>query len=428
MGFVVVGTLFAAALSAGFGRAAMASPPLLSGQFYGGANAVEAEAMVASLSVGLGSASAAACPCSGSNGHTVADTVSTLSVGPGGSLVSATTNRSTAYGLKTATTATTFQTTTISNLNVLGGLITADVIKAAARVDATSSALTQTTAASTLTNLVIAGQPIKANVAENTVIPLPGLGSVTVKFVDTGTYGTQAIAVEVEMLRVSIDTANSLGLPVGSVLVVGEAFAGYNRVQPAASISGLAETLAVTVNAGSLLQEAAVAGATSGISTCAGTGGATVKDSVENLSAAGLLSLTTANTTAYGGPVGSSTVAKTTSSVAKISLLGGLITASGIVAAAEEVRIGNVSKAHTLNTSFGGLSVAGVAITGAVAPNTVITLPALGYVVLNEQPPASGGHIQVNGLHIIILSDNSLGLPIGAQIFVAHADATATAF
>jgi hypothetical protein len=34
----------------------------------------------------------------------------------------------------------------------------------------------------------------------------------------------------------------------------------------------------------------------------------------------------------------------------------------------------------------------------------------------------------VNGLHIVVGSSNSYGLPVGAQIFVSHAEATATAF
>jgi hypothetical protein len=222
-------------------------------------------------------------------------------------------------------------------------------------------------------NLVIAGQKIDPAVAENTAIQVANLGTVTVKFVNQVIYGTQAAGIEVEMLRIQVNQSNSLGLPVGAVIVVGEAFAGYNRVQPGATIGGYAETLAVTANAGSLLQAAAAGGALSDVGGCSGTGGTTLTDTVDNLSAGGLLTLGTATTTAFGGPVGKANVAKTTSTLANLSLLGGLITATSIEADAEESRTGNVSTASTLGSTFGSLVVAGVPVAENVAPNTVIS-------------------------------------------------------
>ena len=113
-------------------------------------------------------------------------------------------------------------------------------------------------------------------------------------------------------------------------------------------------------------------------------------------------------------------------SIGQISLLGGLITANSILAVAEESRTGGKSTASSLGSSFGSLNVAGVAIASTVPANTTIALTNLGYVVLNEQPPASDNHIQVNGLHVYVTTANSLGLPVGAEIFLAHAEATAT--
>jgi hypothetical protein len=424
---------WAGALGLGMAGAAMpqtaiAATNLIAGQFLGSAAAIQAQAVVGPLTLGLGTSSSEGCPCAGTNGKTLRDVVSSLSIGANGSLAQATTNISTAYGLKTTTTATTQQTTTISKLNVLGGLITADAVKAVADVDVTASTLTPGFSGSKLVNLVIAGQKIDPAVAENTAIQVANLGTVTVKFVNQVIYGTQAAGIEVEMLRIQVNQSNSLGLPVGAVIVVGEAFAGYNRVQPGATIGGYAETLAVTANAGSLLQAAAAGGALSDVGGCSGTGGTTLTDTVDNLSAGGLLTLGTATTTAFGGPVGKANVAKTTSTLANLSLLGGLITATSIEADAEESRTGNVSTASTLGSTFGSLVVAGVPVAENVAPNTVISVAGLGTVVLNEQPPASKGHIQVNGLHIVVGSSNSYGLPVGAQIFVSHAEATATAF
>ena len=90
---------------------------------------------------------------------------------------------------------------------------------------------------------MIAGRTIPDKVADNTVINLPGLGSVTVKFVNAVTYGNVSAGVEVEMLRIQITTSNSLGLPVGTTLVVGEAFAGYARTALKAALTGLRRNL-----------------------------------------------------------------------------------------------------------------------------------------------------------------------------------------
>ncbi len=407
---------------------AMAATTLIPGQFLGEANAIVTQALAGPLLVGLSAGSSEACPCSGTNGSTLTNVVSTLAIGVGGNILTSGVNRTSAYGLKTASTATTSQSAQISKVNLLGGLITADVIKAEASVGVTSTALTPTSTGSILTNLVVGGKKIAATVAQNTVINLAGLGTVTVNFVNLGAYGNQAVGIEVEMLRVDINTTNSLGLPAGAVIIVGEAYAGYNRVQPAATVGGFAETLGVTANAGSLLQEAAAGGAISGITGCAGTGPTPLTDQVAGISAPGLLTVGAATTTAFAGPVGTATVAKTTAEVADVSLLGGLISATNVLAQASESRTGTISTPSTLGSSFGTLMVAGIPIANSVPPNTSISLPGVGSVVLNEQPAAVLGHVQVNGLHISVTLANTLGLAIGTQIIVSHADAAVTAF
>ena len=81
--------------------------------------------------------------------------------------------------------------------------------------------------------------------------------------------------------------------------------------------------------------------------------------------------------------------------------------------------------------SFVNLKVAGVPVVANMAPNTRLSLPGLGRVTVNEQilPAGSGGRTQVNGLHVVVtIRPNLLGLPVGAEIVVAHADAMAKRF
>lgn len=62
-------------------------------------------------------------------------------------------------------------------------------------------------------------------------------------------------------------------------------------------------------------------------------------------------------------------------------------------------------------------------------PNTELPLIGLGKVIINEQTiPTSGGRTQVNGLRIVINTTNLLGLPVGSQIIIAHAEASAARF
>jgi hypothetical protein len=42
--------------------------------------------------------------------------------------------------------------------------------------------------------------------------------------------------------------------------------------------------------------------------------------------------------------------------------------------------------------------------------------------------PGSTERTKVNGLHVFVTKNNTLGVPVGTQIIVAHADSTAVRF
>jgi hypothetical protein len=53
-------------------------------------------------------------------------------------------------------------------------------------------------------------------------------------------------------------------------------------------------------------------------------------------------------------------------------------------------------------------------------------LPGLGYVVIHDRKmpaAAARGKLKVNGLRVVIDTPNILGLAVGTEITVAHADA-----
>jgi hypothetical protein len=95
-----------------------------------------------------------------------------------------------------------------------------------------------------------------------------------------------------------------------------------------------------------------------------------------------------------GGTDGSDAVSSAT--LGTVSILNGLITADGVVAIATST-IGNV---NAEGSSLANLVVNGVQVDDP-APNTRMSLPGVGYVVLNEQLPTSGG-MTVNMIHVVL--------------------------
>jgi hypothetical protein len=154
-------------------------------------------------------------------------------------------------------------------------------------------------------------------------------------------------------------------------------------------------------------------------------------NSIAGLAVGSILSIGTGDTTAFGKN-GAGTIARTTVKVESTNLLtlpvvGALVKLSAITVVAEDKYNGSVHTRSTAGTQFVGLKIAGISLPVSVAPNSRIDLP-FGYVLINEQKiPAAAkkGVMSVNGLRIVITATNVLGLPVGSQITVAHAEATA---
>jgi hypothetical protein len=109
---------------------------------------------------------------------------------------------------------------TVQDVNLLNGLITADAVTADAHALKSGSAFSFNDGGSKLVNLVVAGQPVWSAVAPNTQIALPGIGTLWLHRVFT-TSGS----IEVRMIEIDVDQANPFGLQPGSVLQVAVAVA-----------------------------------------------------------------------------------------------------------------------------------------------------------------------------------------------------------
>jgi hypothetical protein len=419
-------SVFLAAGLLTLGASAQAAP--LAGAFDGNAYASFANAKAGQIGASIDRSAFVACTCEGTNGKTVTKEVDAVQSGNDGNAFSARTTISTTFTQKTDSTAEVKNTSTINRLNALGGMITADNVNASADVSATASAMTPSSTGSGFTNLKIAGQSIPDQVAPNTAFPLPGIGTVTLNKVTTKGQFRNSGQILVEMMSIQVTQRNnSLGIPNGSRIVIGHASAAFTRNQPAIVFNGQAYASAASGTAGNDLENRIGKGAPVSID-CAGTNGKTISNSLNGLAVSGLMSSGDAITTAFAGPEGNAQVARTTASVANLSMLGGLITAPSIQAVAQDSIKGSKETSSTDGSGFSGLTIAGVAVPVDAPPNTSLPLPGIGTVVVNEQIVKTKGNVTVNGLHITVTSPNTLGMPVGSELMVAHANASAKPF
>lgn len=126
------------------------------------------------------------------------------------------------------------------------------------------------------------------------------------------------------------------------------------------------------------------------------TDGSVAQTQASDVTVATLVTAQDAFATAAGAADGTLSDAFSSATLGSVSILNGLITADGVVAMASSAS-GN---SNAEGSSLANLLVNGVGVSDP-APNTRVNLPGVGYVVLNEQIPTSGG-ITVNMIHVVL--------------------------
>jgi uncharacterized repeat protein (TIGR01451 family) len=328
----------------------------------------------------------------------------------------------------------------VSTVSVLGGVITADVIRGQAEATANGGGSSVSSAGTTITNLKINGQSY-ANVTPNEVVALGPLGTLGYVVIDEETPSTSGpSAGTLSGGKYTADlTVNALDVHATLVgqIILGHAQAHADFPQttlcasaPTQSVSGHAFNASETTTpslipilAGFVGIPSSGGSASQSVATInLPAGGTIVQGSVVSSSTTGTVTPTSSTSTSIAS-VGDGKKANS------VSVLNGLITAKLLISQANSTATATSATSNATGTQFLGLTVAGVAITLPVAPNTVIPLLGLGYVILNEQIPETGspGHtgLTVRAIDVHVTLAN-LGLGIGADVIVdeAHSDAT----
>ncbi len=241
-----------------------------------------------------------------------------------------------------------------TTINLLGGLISAQEIKAVTTTTIDSSGVLHVSASgSNFNNLVILGHVYNGTVAANTRITLPLLGYVVLNE-QTSTVGTSTASLAINMVHVHVTGFNLLGIQVGTEIIVSSATSGIINVFAPAIITGGSFATQVT---GQPLTSAATAPESL---PCLGTGGMVLANTLGRTQPSQHSDLW-AQSPIQRSPVsvrlGSSGV--TTSTVQNLNLLSGLVSASVIQAQTNTFINGTLHYLINGSGQFTTLSVAG---------------------------------------------------------------------
>jgi hypothetical protein len=152
-----------------------------------------------------------------------------------------------------------------------------------------------------------------------------------------------------------------------------------------------------------------------------GTDGDVASAAADAEAVGGVLSSSFLNSVTSGALGTAQAGAQSVATLGSTSILNGLIRASSVTAIATSSRTASGATSSAAGSTLENLVVNGVPVTsgdGTVAPNTRLSLPNVGYVVLNEQIPTGDGvttsGLTVNMIHVYL--QNVLGDALGGGV------------
>jgi hypothetical protein len=212
----------------------------------------------------------------------------------------------------------------------------------------------------------------------------------------------------------------------GVMVLAGSVLATASPAAAATTETGFQGTAYGTqVNVGSVVTSGRSALAFLG---CTSTPGVTRTNTAASVGVPGVLTTGTINTGTASETTASGVASTSSSTIEHASLLGGLVSATAVKSVSTTGR-NNSTGAFSVSaagTTFAGLSVAGVPISGTPAPNTKLTLPGVGYIILNQQTSHvrnGSADLTVTGLRVVVTLGTPLA-PVGTQIVVSSAESS----
>lgn len=161
---------------------------------------------------------------------------------------------------------------------------------------------------------------------------------------------------------------------------------------------------------------------------CTSSAGTVHTNTAASVSAPPFLTAGAIDTTAKSLTVGAASAGS--ANAGQVSALNGLVTASEVtsVSTTRFDSSAGTFRVSAAGTAFTNLVVAGTPVTGTPAPNTKISLPGIGYVILNQQQASIGSSsasLTVTGIHVVVTMANGI-VPTGTDVVVAAAHSALT--
>jgi hypothetical protein len=298
-----------------------------------------------------------------------------------------------------------------TDLSIMAGLVSANGLTTS--TTATSAADGTITDAGSLsaTNLTVGLTTLNGTVAPDTVISLPGVGSLTLnKQIEVpGGAGLVTIAVDLNITS---------GINAGTEIQIGYTHSFF-RAPESTIITGAAYSN--LLSAGPLSIGPLVIAAVPCL-------GGTATQTLPSVVLPGVLTTGAVSETATAAVDADAGSGTTTSTASNVNLLDGLVTAGAVTAQANVAVSGGTTTVDDTGTDVTGLAIGGVPYSGATAPNTVVPLPGVGALVINRQI-VTATSIQVIALEIVVFVPQvvpSGTLPFGTDIQAGIASISAS--
>ncbi|HZT97269.1 MAG TPA: choice-of-anchor P family protein [Chloroflexota bacterium] len=325
-----------------------------------------------------------------------------------------------AYGTSTASVE---SISRIQHVNLLGGMIKAGAMTAEANTSATAKSVSSNANGTSIAGLVINGQKVSAK--PNETVPLSGVGTVTIDQQSKPATGSSS-HIWVNLINVHFAKGNTLGVTPGSELIVGHAYSSYALTFSSDLVGAGSYGFNSYVQSGKDAAFSSGPQALAGI-PCLGGSAENVVNKVQ--SPAG--STATIDDTAKGRLTSSGAKAHAQSKVASPLLPS--VLSSMVSAGALDVKVSasfkGVTPGHSFSFTAGSLKINGQTVSsGRVPANDSVVLKGVGYAILNERHVKTTKYsvqASINGIDVHVTKKNAYGLPVGATIVFAHAQASA---
>ncbi|MEZ0580541.1 choice-of-anchor P family protein [Nocardioides sp. MH1] len=295
----------------------------------------------------------------------------------------------------------------IAGVSLLNGAITVDAIETKAIASIDGSGHVSRSGGTRLLGVHVKDHKIPLVVPKNFGLTIPGVAKVVINEVQGQLGGDALIKSAATGIHITLLKPRD-NLSAGANIEVTPTMARILLPVPinGQPAFGFAYSSRVSAHVGDAVR---IMSAPTAVVICpaGGTNGADLTNATARVRLPGLLDVQALANTANAVVTSAETDATMTAKIGAVNLLNGAITLDAVTATSRVVQYGSDPPTKTADAEILNLSINGKAIPVGVDPNTVIKIPGLVKVIINEQTelPFPYNGRAVRALHVIALPD-----------------------